>query len=239
METVSTSDAAKISRIGYAGPYENSDEEWTCGAFFTIDADEVETDSEFDIDVGSTLRTIEIAITVTERIFVPAEFEKVESITDFFDLFSGFIDGTSMLNGPSFTECENRINEYEEHIQTTVLYFIGTDLTDPPIIGVQDWLLTLDWDNADAYVFYLINDELIWMLGNLYQLANDCYYGGFEVLGGLSDYVYWASNPEIIQSNIINDAGYIYNTVRDLTMFYLQSERSLIRTNFEFGRAFG
>lgn len=77
------------------------------------------------------------------------------------------------------------------------------------------------------------------MLGNLHDFANKCYYGGFEVLGGLSDYTYWAGKPTVLQSNIVNDAGYIYTILRDLVAYSLQSERSLIRTNFELGRAFG
>ena len=151
----------------------------------------------------------------------------------------GFTRGASLLNGANFLNCERKLDEYRNATSNITLLYYGDDAANPPVTGVEDWLLSMELDNADAFKIYLINDDLIWMLGNMYSLANSCYYGAFEVLGGLADYVYWAKNPEVLQSNIINDAGFIYTGVRDLTLFFIRSERSLIRTNYELGRAFG
>jgi hypothetical protein len=49
----------------------------------------------------------------------------------------------------------------------------------------------------------------------------------------------WYSNPPIILSNFIMNFGFIYTIVRDLVLFFMKDQRTLIKTAFEFGNAIG
>lgn len=78
----------------------------------------------------------------TDDEYVPAEFESIQSFSDFFEMAVGFVNGTAVLSGPSFTSCEEKIVEYQTHIEAMVTIY--TD-------EIEAWLLTLDWDNSDTF----------------------------------------------------------------------------------------
>ena len=107
------------------------------------------------------------------------------------------------------------------------------------LVEWHGWLKELYFDRGAIWPFLLINDEIIWMLYNLYDLSNSCWYGGYEVFGGLTDYGAAWTDADRLQDNIVNDLGFIYTNIRDIIFFFLQNERAIIRSLFELGKSFG
>ena len=81
----------------------------------------------------------------------------------------------------------------------------------------------------------MINDNLIWFIYNLYNLSSGCYNGAFEVFGGLQNYMNWTNNPTFVFSNFIANFGFIYTIVRDLILFFMSDQRTIIKTGFKLG----
>ena len=118
-----------------------------------------------------------------------ATFQEFNSFEQFFDLVDGFANGTAVLAGPSFSNCSTLVNQYSYHIR----YAWGLYL-----VEWHGWIKELYLDRATVWPFLLINDELIWMLHSFYDFSNACWYSGFEVFGGLTNYNSWMNNPQAI-----------------------------------------
>ena len=65
------------------------------------------------------------------------------------------------------------------------------------------WMSTFQFTEARIWPYLLINDEIIWLFYNFYQLSDGCFFSGFEMYGGLLNYVDWYSDPTIIRSNLL------------------------------------
>lgn len=151
--------------------------------------------------------------------------EKEITVTNSFDLIIGFASGTAVVEGPQFSLCIDYGQTY-----ATVFEDIIVDLA---------YEFSVRKDDYDTWPYLLIFDQVIWLMYNYYNLADDCYYGAFENFDALGDYALWIENPIKIRTNSILNAGFIYTNCRDIFMAVLGDERSHIETNYDLGLALG
>ena len=94
-------------------------------------------------------------------------------------------------------------------------------------------------ESFDIWPYLLINDKLIWLLWNIYELSTGCYYGGFEAYYALADYADWIYDPNLLFYNIINNMGFIYTNIRDIFFMLRRDTRTPIKINYSLGLAIG
>lgn len=84
-----------------------------------------------------------------------------------------------------------------------------------------------------------LNDEIIFLFYNLYDVSNGCYYGGIESFENLGKYTSWTEDPWQILKNFGYNFGYVYNNVRDILLSILNIDRSPLDSAYSIGVALG
>lgn len=145
-----------------------------------------------------------------------------DTVDSFFNLAYGFAAGTAVIEGPALQHCSDEMDrlftaifEVHEDYQTEFRKYEGDSFSE-----------------FDLWPYLLINDKIAAIIYSLHGLSAGCYYGGFEIYGGLGKYISWYETPYEIFENFLNNFGYIYTGIRDIIFFGMQDARTPIKNEY-------
>jgi len=145
-----------------------------------------------------------------------------KSVDSYFNLAYGFAAGTAVIEGPALQHCSDKFDEF-----FTAIVEVHEDY--------QKEFAKYEGDNYsefDLWPYLLINDKIAAIIYSIHGLCAGCYYGGFEIYGGLGKYISWYETPYEIFENFLNNFGYIYTGIRDMIFFGMEDARTPIKNEY-------